>query len=326
MRDKVESLDWIGLFKFGVTTMFFVDFIWKTFESAFDLDSLGMIISISLVSLLALVGLINEFYSVQLHNKAWAKQFQFGEEIKIIVAFTFASFATYLMAFLFNLSVSLAASIVVLSMVFLIPTPFAIFQATVYTGTFTGMVTNQFISHWSLALLLGFVGSLFFLYFQPSFRATGGRAGLNAYMTSFLFIFLFSDVTTGVGPYLEKEMIVPSFLFVLIGSFSAYLLEEKTDLTGVQAAMLVTLILNILIPSHLTALINAGFMGTFMGTSASERVDSLSFLFLIEFFAFLLFVPAYPLLAGIGGKLGTITLIGYLAADGTTSLLNHFNK
>lgn len=326
MRDKVESLDWIGLFKFGVTALFFVDFIWKTYESAFNFDSMGMIISISLVSLLALVGLRNEFYSVQLHNKAWAKQFKTGEEIKIILAFTFASFATYLSAYIFNLNVSLAASIVVLSMVFLIPEPFAIFQATVYTGTFTGMVTNQFISNWGLALLLGFVGSLFFLYFQPSFRATGGRAGLNAYMTSVLFIFLFSNVTTGVGTYLEKEMIIPSFLFVLVGSFSAYLLEEKTDLTGVQAAMLVTLILNILIPRNWTPLINAGFMGTFMGTSAPERVGSLSFLFLIEFFAFLLFIPAYPLLAGIGGKLGIITLIGYLAADGTMSLVKHFKK
>lgn len=326
MRDKLESLDKIGLFKFGVTTFFFVAFIRRTFESAFQLNSLGMVISISLVSLLALAGLKNEFYNVQAHNKAWAKQFSTSEEIKVILTYTSASFATYLLAFLFNLNVSFAASIVVLSMVYLIPEPFTIFQATVYTGTFTGMVTNQFISNWGLALLLGLVGSLFFLYFQPSFRATGGRAGLNAYMTSFLFIFLFSDVTTGVGVTLDKEMIIPSFLFVLGAAFSAYLLEEKTNLTGVQAAMLVTLMLNILIPSKWPELINAAFMGTFMGTTASERVKSLRFLFLIEFFAFLLFVPAYPLLAGIGGKLGTITLIGYLAADGTASLFEYFKN
>lgn len=326
MREKFETLDKIGLFKFGVTTFFFIAFIQRTFESAFELDSLGMVISISVVSLLALVGLKNEFDSVQVHNKAWAKQFSTNEEIKIVLAFTFASFATYLLANSLNLSVSLAASIVVLTMVFLIPERFPIFQATVYTGTITGMVNNQFISNWILALLLGFVGSLFFLYFQPSYRATGGRAGLNAYMTSFLFIFLFPNVTTGIGAPLEKEIIIPSFLFLLIGSFSAYLLEEKTDLSGVQAAMLVTLILNILIPNKWPVLINAAFMGTFMGTSAPERVDSLRFLFLIELFAFILFVPAYPLLAGIGGKLGTITLIGYLAADGATSLINYFSK
>lgn len=326
LDDKAKSLDMVGLFKFGVTTFFFVDFIRRTFKSALELDSWGMIVSISLVSLFALIGLKNEFHNVQLHNKAWAKQFSTGEEIKVILTFTFASIATYVIAFLFNLNVSLAASIVVLSMVFLIPEPFTSFQGTVYTGTFTGMVSNQFISNWYLAFLLGFVGSLVFLYFQPSFRATGGRAGLNAYMTSFIFIFLFSDVTTGVGSPLDKQMILPSFIILMGGAFSAHILKEKKILTGIEAAMVVTLLLNLLIPNKWPALINAGFTGSFMGTSASARVKSLRFLFLVEFFAFLLFVPAYPLLTGIGGKLGTITLIGYMAADGTTNLVKHFKK
>lgn len=326
MWNKVKSLDITGVFKFGVTTIVFIDFIRRTFVSAFEFDSLGMIFSISLVSLLALVGLKNEFNSVQVHNEAWAKGFTIGKEIKVILTYTFASFATYLIAALLNLNVSFAASIVVLAMLFLVPEPFASFQGTVYTGTFTGMITNQFISNWFLALLLGLIGSLIYLYFQPSYRATGGRAGLNAYMTSSIFIILFSDVNTTVGTFLDRQMIIPSFLLLIIGSFAAYIIKENGWLSGVEAAMLVTLILNIFIPNKWPELINAGFMGTFMGTSASERIKNLPFLFLVEFFAFLLFVPAYPLLAGIGGKLGIMTLIGYLAADGTKSLIEHFKE
>lgn len=326
MRDKQKNLDRIGLFKFLVTTFFFIDFIRRTFESAINFGSLPMIISISLVSFLSLFGLKNEFHDIQLYNKAWGKQFSSGEEIKIILAFIVASFATYLIANLLNLNVSFAASIVVLSMILLIPEPFASFQGAVYTGTFTGMVNNQFISNWGLALLLGFVGSLLFIFFQPSYRATGGRAGLNAYMASFVFIFLFSDVNTSVGASLDKQMIFPSFIFLIGGSFTAYILKENKFFTGIEAAMLVTLIINILVPSKWPVLINAGFTGTFMGTSASERIKDLPFLFLIEFFVFLLFVPAYPLLGGIGGKLGMITLIGYMAADGTKTLVKHFKE
>lgn len=326
MRVKEKSLDRIGLFKFIVTTLFFADFIRRTFESAISLNSTGMIIATALVSLLALIGFKSEFDSVQLHNKTWARQFAADEKVKIIITYTFASFATYMIAVLLSINITFAASLVVLTMIFLISDPYPAFKGTVYTGTFTGMVSNQFIANWPLALLFGIVGSLFYLFFQPSYRVTGGRAGLNAYMTSFLFIFLFSDVNTLEGAPLAKEMVIPSFLFLVGGAFVAYLLKENRRISGPQAAMLVTLVLNILIPSKWSVLITAGFMGSFMGTTANERVKSLPFLFLIEFFAFLLFIPAYPLLGGLGGKLGMVTLLGYMAAEGTTTIVNHLKK
>lgn len=321
MLDKLKTSDKIGLFKYVVTTFFFIDFIRRTFESAISFNSLGMIVSISIVSLFALIGLRNEYHSVQLYNKAWAKQFSTGEELKIILTYTFVSFTTYMIAVLFHINITFAASLVVLAMLFFKPKSFPSFQGTVYTASFTGMVSEQFIPSWPLALLFGLAGSLFYLYFQPSYRATGGRAGLNAYMTSFFFIFLFSDVNTFAGDPLAREMIFFSLLFLIGGAFVAYLLKENRRISGAQAAMLVTLLLNILVPAKWSALIIAGFMGSFMGTSASERIQNLPFLFLVEFFAFLLFVPAYPLLGGLGGKLGMITLIGYMAADGARSLV-----
>lgn len=321
MRDVNKSLDKLGIFKFGITTLIFIDFIRRSFESAIALNSIGMMISIGVVSILALGGFKNEFASVQIHNRPRADQFSTSEEFKIIAAYTFASIATYLSATVFNINATFTASIVVLLMVFFIGNPFTIFQGAVYTGTFTGMVSEQFISTWFLALLFSFAGSLLFLFFQPSYRATGGRAGLNAYMTSIVFMFLFTDVTTSVGSPLDREMILPSFIFLVGSAFIAYLLEEYTPLSGIQSAMLVTFLLNLFIPNKLGALITAGFTGTFMGTTGVDRIKNLRFLFLVELFTFLLFVPAYPLLAGIGGKLGVITLIGYMAADGTRNIV-----
>lgn len=325
MLNKLKSskLDKTGVFKFAVTTFFFIDFIRRSFESAVSIGAPGMITSISVVSLFALIGLKNEFQSVQIHNKAWAKQFSTGEEIKIIFTYTFVSFTTYMIAVLFDINVTFAASVVVLAMLFIKPNSFPTYQGTVYTGSFTGMVSNQFISSWQLALLFGIAGSLVYLYFQPSYRATGGRAGLNAYMTSFLFVFLFSNVNPSEGAPLGKEMILLSFLFLMGGAFISYLLKENQNISGPQAAMLVTLGLNIFLPIKWSALITAGFTGSFMGTSASERIKSLPFLFLVELFAFMLFVPAYPLLGGLGGKLGVVTLIGYMAADGVKSLFTY---
>lgn len=324
MDYKKKSLDKLALIKYGITTLFFIDLIRRLFESAIEFNSIGMIISIIVVSLLALGGFKNEFDDVQLYNKPRADHFSTKDEFKIIITYTFASFATYLGASFFDVNVTLAASIVVLAMVYFIHEPFTDFQGTVYTGTFTGMVSNQFIVNWRLALLLGLFGSILFLFFQPSYKATGGRAGLNAYMSTFIFTFLFSGVTTTLGTPIDRNMILPSFLLMVGSAFAAYLLEERKVFSGVQSAMAITLLLNLLIPSHLGVLINAGFTGSFMGTTGSERIRNLPFLFLVELFTFLLFIPAYPLLAGLGGKLGMLTLIGYMAADGTRNIINRF--
>lgn len=179
MNDQKKSLDLLGLFKFSVTTFFFITVIVMVLKNAVAVNSIGMILTTSLTSLLALVGLKNEFENVQTTNKKVSSRFTFSEKVKVSAIFTIAAIATYLLAVHLDINTFFSGSIITLLMVYLIPAPFDIFQGTVYTGTFAGMVSNQFIPSWSLALLFGFIASLMFLFFQPSYPATGGSCRLK---------------------------------------------------------------------------------------------------------------------------------------------------
>lgn len=209
-------------------------------------------------------------------------------------------------------------------MVYLLPGRLRNFQITVYAGTIAGMISNQFISEWPLVLLFSFAVSVIYIFFDSSYHMTGGRAGLVPYMVSLIFTYIFPNLKPGQTEPIQKEMILFVFILMFISTFIVYFLQKNNILSVVKSAMLITLVLNLVIPKKLSVLITAGFIGTVIAMSKPDRVKNLPFLALVVFFSFLILIPTHPLLIGISGKVGMLTLIGYLAADGTVALIELF--
>lgn len=178
------------------------------------------------------------------------------------------------------------------------------------------MAESEFIHNWRLALLFGLISAVFYLIFQPSFRSTGGRAGLTAYITSLLFMYLFLDWEPGIGAQISSDMIFLSLVFIFAGGFITYFLQKNNILSVVKSAMLVTLIFEVIFPENLSLYSSAAFLGTIIAMSSTGRLKNKTFLSLVLFLSFLLFTFSYPLLSGATGKSGLTAVTGFLAADG----------
>lgn len=326
MRDKMKSFDLLGLFKFSITILFFLHYMIISFQNALALNSTPMILSLIVLSVLSLVGLTNEFSDVQIYDHDTSNRFPTEDKIKIIFFLTLASFLTYLVQAIFNQNSLFAGSLIALLMVYLIPKTFESFEITVYTGTIAGMAGTQFISNWQLALGFGFLSSIFYLFFQPSYRATGGRAGLIAYMSSLVFMYIVLDLRPEMGTQIEPNMIFISFIIFFAGAYITYLLHMNDILSVVKSAALVTLIFDLIFPQSLHLYTTAAYVGTIVAMTTPSKTKNMPYLSLITFFSFLSFVPAYPLLAGTTGKLGLVTLAGYLAADGISIFVERLSR
>ncbi|MDN6731829.1 MAG: hypothetical protein L0L39_06565 [Atopostipes suicloacalis] len=321
MNNKKNSLDYVALFKFLATAFFVFHFVFITFENALMLNSKSMMLSIIVLFLISIIGLIKEFGDVQRHNQKVARQYSILEKIEIISTFAAASFLTYIIQTVFNQNSIFAASAVSLLMVYLIPHTFKIFEITVYTGTITGMAEAEFIHNWPLALAFAFLSGLFYLIFQPSFRATGGRAGLMAYISSMLFLYLFLDWEPGIGAQINPDMLFLTLLLIFAGAFATYFLQKNNVLSVVKSAMIVTLFFDLIFPESLHLYAVAAFLVTIVAMTTPSKLKNLPFLTLIAFIAFLFFVYSFPLLAGTTGKLGLVALTAFLSADGISILV-----
>lgn len=326
MRDKMKSLDLLGLFKFSITILFLLHYMMISFENALALNSTTMILSFVVLFVLSLVGITNEFRDVQIHDYDISNQFPMNDKIKIIFFLTMASFLTYLVQAIFNQNSLFAGSIVALLMVYLIPQTFDSFEITVYTGTIAGMAGTQFISNWQLALGFGFLSSIFYLFLQPSYRATGGRAGLITYMSTLVFMHIILDWRPETGTQIEPNMMLISFMTFFAGAYITYLLHMNDILSVVKSAALVTLIFDLIFPQSLHLYTTAAYVGTIVAMTTPSKTKNMPFLSLITFFSFLSFVLVYPLMLGTTGKLGLVALIGYLAADGASILVEKLSR
>lgn len=325
MSNKNNSFDLRGLIKFSITVFAVLHFFMITFKNAWSLNSFGVIGTVIILFILTSVGLIKEFQDVQKFNQEATAKYTMKEQREILFIFVLAAFLTFLVQFVLKQNSVFAASVISLLMVYLIPQTFDIFEITVYTGTIAGMVGTQFIDSWPLALLFGVVAGIFYLIFQPSYRATGGRAGLMSYMSSLLFMYVFLNYRPEMGAQIDQSMLLISFILTFASVYLTYFLIMKEYLSVVKAAMLVTLIFDLIFPASLSLYTTAGFVGTIIAMTTPTKIRNVPFLSLITFFSFLILIPAYPLMAGTSGKLGLVTLTGYLAADGTSLIAEKFS-
>lgn len=291
--------------------IFAAQFLFETIQSSlFNANALWIGIVIFL-SLCTIIGLRDEFKFVR-RIKLTPEDFLFSDLMKSMLVVILNVMATHLVAVYFQTTTIFAASLVCVVSAYTMPSR----QPEAYSGSCGGMIGAYLSSHWSIALLVGIMTGFAYILFKPYFLGVGGRGGSLPYTATILTIRLLLNLNTESSTPIKQELLIPAFFTLILVAFVTYLLHKNKILSVVKAAMVVSLVLTLLIPSDYYSITTAMFAGTIVGMTIEERLDGYLHLLLISLICFLLFIPSFHILDGIGGKLGMLCLVSYYSSNG----------
>ena len=186
------------------------------------------------------------------------------------------------------------------------------YEAPAYCGTFVGMATASVLS-WGELLAASVVAGVVFIAAQRAFNGFGGKLGTTAFVGCGVAV-----LASGSGPDVvttpDAGVILGSIATATAGAVAAYLLARLRGLGPVFGSSVVGILaggISLAVPGT-TLLAAAAFCGSFTGMSHSGRLPSVASVGLAGVVTGLLFAAAVPVLAGFGGKLGTIAFVGCL--------------
>lgn len=300
----------------AASLIFAAQFLFHTIRSSLHDLNTFWIPFILLISLSTFIGLRDEFKFVR-QIKLSPEDYQLSKLMQSMLVVIGNVMFTYFVALYLETSTIFAASFVCVVSAYIMPNH----QAEAYSGACGGMIGVYLSSHWSIALLTGIMTGLFYILFKPYFLGVGGRGGSLPYSATILTIRLLLNLNPETRTPIEHELIVPSFFTIILVTFLTYFLHKHNILSVVKAAMVVSLVFTLLIPTEYYTITTAMFTGTIVGMSIEERLDSYFHLFVIAIICCILFIPSFHILDGIGGKLGILCLISYYSSNGLKILL-----
>ena len=303
----------------AASLIFAAQFLFETIQSSLFNTNAVWIGIVIFLSLCTIIGLRDEFKFVR-QIKLSSEDFLFADLIKSMLVVILNVMATHLVAVYFQTTTIFAASLVCVISAYTIPSR----QPEAYSGSCGGMIGAYLSSHWSIALLVGIMTGLVYILFKPYFLGVGGRGGSLPYTATILTIRLILDVTPESSTPIHSDLIAPAFVTLIAVAFLTYLLHKNNILSVVKAAMVVSLVLTLLIPLNYYSITTAMFAGTIVGMTLEERLDGYLHLLVICLICFLLFVPSFHILDGIGGKLGMLCLVSYYSSNGLKIVIQYF--
>lgn len=300
----------------AASLIFAAQFLYHTIRSSFEGTSTFWIPIVLVISGLVFVGLRNEFKIVR-STKLKRSDYHYSKLLKSLLVILGNTMLTYLFVLWFGTTTIFAASLICVLSAYLFPNH----EPEAYSGSVAGMIGVYLSSHWSIAFLTGMITGFTYFLFMPYFKGVGGRGGSIPYVATILSVRLIFDLQPEIRVPIEEELIVPSFITLVLITFLTYLLHQYNVLSVVKAAMIVSLIFSILIPDHLYTITMAMFAGTIVAMSIEERLDNYFHLLVVAVICFILFVPSFHILDGIGGKLGMLSLLSYYSSMGLKSVV-----
>ena len=295
----------------AASIIFAGQFLYHTVQSSFSAPNIMWIIFTVSISILTFIGLRYEF-NFSKAIKLNSDPLRVKKLTKSFIIIVLNTMVTFLLASSFDVSTTFTASLVCVLSTYIFPSN----QPEAYSGSVGGMIGSYLCSHWSTALLIGIVSGITFILFFPYFNGIGGRGGSIPYVASMFSVRLLLLLTPTQGTPIDNDYIAPSLITIVLIAFITYLLHKYEILTIVRAAMIIVLIGAILIPETHSTILTALFAGTVVGMSVEDRLDGPIHLAIVAVICFLLFVPSFHILEGIGGKLGILSFIAYHASIG----------
>lgn len=300
-----------------VSLYFILHFLLTTFYNSFRLSSFFWSMSTLLIVGMAIIGLNDEYKYIKnsaVINRKEKSTIDYSLSILIVVL---ATLLTYFTSYLFEVSTIFSASLICVLLAFI----FNKHESEVYSGTIAGMIGLYLCSDWTIALLAGIVTGFAFIFFSPIFSGIGGKGGTIPYAATLVTVRLFVPIKPAHTQVIDKNLIIWSLLAIIMATLITYYLHYFGIVSIVKSAMLVALVFAIIIPDYLYTLTIATFAGTVLGMSSADRVNNFTHLLMISILGFLLFVPSFHILDGIGGKLGILSLTAFLATDGLNKIV-----
>lgn len=305
----------------AASLVFAAQFLFHTLDSSFTTANVFWIILTLSITLLVFVGLRSEMKTLR-QTKLARTDFQIPDLIKSFLVIVSSAFITYFFTGLFNTTTIFSASLICVIYTYVFPDN----QPEAYTGTIAGMIGAYLCENWIIALTTAVATGLIFILFKPYFKGVGGRGGAIPYVATTLIVRVLFQIKPRQQVPINSEYIIPVFFTICLVAFLTYLLQEKGVLTIVRSAMIVAFVFSVIIPVEHYTITTAMFAGTIIGMSTAERIENYLHLFLITLFCFILFIPSFHILDGIGGKLGILCLVSYYASLGLQISIQYFSE
>lgn len=302
-----------------------ISFLFFTFIALFLTQSLitNSMQSLNLF-LLSLIGLSGIFLVVQV-MKEWSsikhtvrqKENPFSiRTASTILALTAGAYLTFYLNYSIGLGGVLASSVVGLSAAFL----FKQYAAAIYCGSFIGMACSILFSNPLTLLIASLISGSLFVLSIDLFAGFGGKLGFMAFSGTFLTSLLFRTPLRTIDP-LSRELYFLVFLFIIGAGMATYVLQRLFEMDAVSASALIGLTIALLYPDSTHVVVIAAFCATFTGMVSLSRVKTYSEMFFLTILTGVLFVAAFALFDGSGGKLGATA---FLATVSGVSMLDCF--
>lgn len=192
---------------------------------------------------------------------------------------------------------------------------FKSYAAAIYCGSFIGMACSQIFSNPLYLLVAALISGVVFVLSVHMFVGFGGKLGFTAFIGTFLASHIFQTPLRTVDP-LPGDRYLMVFLFVILAGMATYMLQRTVDMDAVSASALVGLTFAVVYPDPTNVVVIAAFCATFTGMVSYNRVKSYSEMFFLSVLTGVMFIAAFSLFDGSGGKLGAIAFLTTVSGIG----------
>lgn len=305
----------------AASLVFAAQFLLHTLDSSVTTKNIYWISLTALISLLVFIGLRREIKTVK-ETKLYREDYRISVLTKSFMVVVSSALGTYFFTDIFDTTTILSASLICVIYTYVFPKH----QSEAYSGTVAGMIGAYLCENIIVSTTTAVTTGLVFILFKPYFKGVGGRGGSIPYVATTLVVRVIFQLKPRQQEPIEPAYVIPALFIICAIGFLTYILHEKGILTIVRSAMMIAFVFSIIIPLEHYTLTTAMFAGTVVGMSAVDRIDHYVQLLIINLITFLLFIPSFHILDGIGGKIGILCLLSYYGSLGIKILIESFEK
>lgn len=305
----------------AASLIFAAQFLLHTLDSSVTTENIYWISLMALISLLVFIGLRSEMRTVK-ETKLNREDYRMPVLAKSFLVVVSSALVTYFFTDSFNTTTILSASLICVIYTYVFPDH----QPEAYSGTVAGMIGAYLCENIIVSITTAVATGLVFILFKPYFKGVGGRGGSIPYVATTLVVRVIFQLKPRQQVPIEQAYVIPALFTICAIGFLTYILHKKGILTIVRSAMMIAFVFSIIIPHEHYTLTTAMFAGTVVGMSAVDRIDHYVQLLIINLITFLLFIPSFHILDGIGGKIGILCLLSYYGSLGIKILIESFEK
>lgn len=281
----------------------------SSYSSAF------LLISLSLVVFFFGIQLITEWHKTK-STEGSSFVFSCSTSIKEISLLIISSFLTFYLNYQVGLGSVMAASLVGIFGALTLKN----YTQAIYCGAFIGMACSIIYAHPLSLLLAGLISGTLFVLAKHLFTGFGGRLGFIAFSGCFITSLIIQKplrVVEALDPALYPRVLI----YIILTGMVTYGLHRIFKLDTVLASALVGLTMALIHPDASQLLVVAAYCASFAGMVTIERVRTYSDMFFITLVTSLLYIIAFTLFDGAGGRLGAIAFLASVSGVGMLSTI-----